>query len=191
MSFFDDTKNAGLLLLIIALLDIVFALVSVFALDGYKDLAMWKKILVIVGAVLGAAIIAFIGMGIYKGGISFQIGEFFSDVNSKFGVLVATTAGIGFADLVEGIFNIIAYGGTSIGSLVIAVLLIVMAWLMVSGDKVAGNVVWIILLILYIIGIIVSAIASLVLVGIPSLLLFIMLLLFLLSPEVKSKMGMN
>ena len=129
--------------------------------------------------------------GIMKGSVAFQIGPFFSDVNSKFGVLVAGTAGIGIADLVEGIFNIIAFGGTSVGSLVIAVILIVMAWLMVSGGKVAGNVIWIILLIIYIIGIIVSAIASLVLVGIPSLLLFIMLLLFLLSPEVKSKMGMN
>lgn len=191
MSFFDDTKNAGLLLLIIALMDIVFALISIFALDGYKDLEMWKKILVIVGAVIGAAILALLGFGIMKGSVAFQIGPFFSDVNSKFGVLVAGTAGIGIADLIEGIFNIIAFGGTSVGSLVIAVILLVMAWLMVSGGKVAGNVIWIILLIIYIIGIIVSAIASLVLVGIPSLLLFIMLLLFLLSPEVKSKMGMN
>jgi hypothetical protein len=191
MSFFDDTKNAGLLLLIIALMDIVFALISIFALDGYKDLEMWKKILVIVGAVIGAAILALLGFGIMKGGVAFQIGPFFSDVKSKFGVLVAGTAGIGIADLIEGIFNIIAFGATSVGSLVSAVILIVMAWLMVSGGKVAGNVIWIILLIIYIIGIIVSAIASLVLVGIPSLLLFIMLLLFLLSPEVKSKMGMN
>ena len=190
MSFFDDTKNAGLLLLIIALMDIVFAVVAVFALDGYKDLETWKKILVIVGAVIGAAVIGLLGMGIMKGSVSFQIGKFFSDVGSKFGVLVAVTAGIGVADIIEGIFNIIAFGGTSVGSLVIAVILLVMAWLMVEGGKVAGNVIWIILLILYIIGIVVSAIASLALVGIPSLLLFIMLLLFLLSPEVKKRMGM-
>ena len=108
MSFFDDTKNAGLLLLIIALMDIVFALISIFALEDYKDLEMWKKILVIVGAVIGAAILALLGFGIMKGGVAFQIGPFFSDVKSKFGVLVAGTAGIGIADLVEGIFNIIA-----------------------------------------------------------------------------------
>ena len=190
MSFFDDTKNAGLLLLIIALMDIIFAVVSIFALEDFKDLEMWKKILVIVGAVIGAAIIACIGLGIKNGAMSFQIGDFFSDVKSKFGVLVAVTAGIAIADIVEGIFNIIAYGGTSVGALVIAVLLLIMAWFMVNGGKLAGNIIWIILLILYIIGIVVSAIASIVLVGIPSLLLYIMLLLFLLSPEVKNKMGM-
>ena len=190
MSFFQEPKNAGLLMLIIALMDIVFAVISVFFLDGYKDMETWKKIIVIVGAVIGAVFLAFVGMGIMKGGISFQIGPFFNDVTSKYGVLVAGTAAIGIADVIEGIFNIVAYGGTSIGTLVIAVVLIVMAWLMVAGDKLALNVIWIILLIIYIIGIIVSAIASLVLVGIPSLLLFILFLTFLLSPEVKQKMGM-
>ena len=42
-----------------------------------------------------------------------------------------------------------------------------------------------------IIGIIFSIIAILALIGIPMLLLYIMLLVFLLSPEVKSRMGMN
>ena len=54
MSFFDETKNAGLVLLIIALLGIILAIVAVFALDGYKDLEMWKKVMIIVGAVLVA-----------------------------------------------------------------------------------------------------------------------------------------
>ncbi len=151
---------------------------------------MWKKILVIVGSTIGTAIYALIGLGIKKGAMSSQIGDFFSDVNSKFGVLVAITAGMGVTDFVSGIFQVIAYGGTSVGGIVVAVLMLVMAWFMVNGGKLAGNIIWIILLIIYIIGIVVSAIASLVLVGIPSLLLFIMLLVFLLSPEAKSKMGM-
>ncbi len=190
MSFFDDTKNAGLLLLILAVMDIVFSLIAVFAFEEYKDLDTWKKILVIVGSVISAVIYGYIGLGIKNGSIGFQVGPFFSDVNSKFGVLVAIVAGMGVADLVSGIFQIVAFGGTSVMSVVIAVIMIVMAFLMVSGDKLAGNVVWIILLIVFILGIIASAIASIVLVGIPSLLLFIMLLIFLLSPEVKSKMGM-
>jgi len=190
MSFFDDTKNVGLLLLIIALLGIILSAVSLFALEAFKNLDMWKKIVALVGSVIGAAVYAILGLGIMKGQCMIQIGSLFSDVKSKFGVLVAGTAGVGISELVEGIFSIIAYGASNAMTIVVAVLLIVMAWLMVSGGKLAGNVIWIILLILYILGIIGSIIAIIALIGIPLLLLFIMLLLFLLSPEVKSKMGM-
>ena len=190
MSFFDDTKNAGLLLLIIALLSIVFSIITVFALDGYKDAEMVKKILWIVGAVLGAAIYAILGLGIKNGKCMVQIGGFFSDVTSKFGVLVAITAGVGIADVVSGVFATIAFGAGNVSSIVVGILLILVAWLMLDGGKVANNVIWIILLIIYIIGIIFSLLACLALIGIPMLLLYIMLLLFLLSPEVKSKMGM-
>ena len=190
MSFFDDTKNVGLLLLIIALIGVVMTVISLFALDSYKDLDTWKKIVVLVGSVIGAAIYAILGLGIMKGQCMIQIGGLFSDVKSKFGVLVAGTAGVGLSELVEGIFSIIAFGATNAGTIVIAVRLIVMAWLMVDGGKLAGNIIWIVLLIVYILGIIFSIIAIIVLIGIPLLLLFIMLLLFLLSPEVKSRMGM-
>lgn len=189
MSFFDDTKNAGILLLIVALISIIASVVAVFALESYRDLDTWKKIVTIVGSVLGAAIYAILGLGIKNGHCMIQIGNLFSDVNSKFGVLVATTAGVGIADLVTSIFSIVAFGGTSVGTLVIAILMIVMAWLMVEGGALAANVIWIILLILYILGIIFSIIAIIVIIGIPLLLLYIMLLLFLLSPEVKAKMN--
>ena len=190
MSFFDDTKSVGYLMLIIALLSIVFTLIALFALDDYKDLEMWKKIVAIVGSVLGAVVYLIVGLGIIKGQCMFQVGDLFSDVKSKFGVLVAGTAAVGVSELVEGIFSVVAYGAVNAGTIVIALLLIIMAYLMVNGGTLAGNVIWIILLILYILGIIFSIIAILALIGIPLLLLYIILLLFLLSPEVKSKMGM-
>ena len=190
MSFFDETRNAGILLLIIALLGIVFSIIAVFAFDGYKDAEMVKKVLWIVGAVLGSVIYAILGLGIMNGNCMVQIGGFFSDVTSKFGVLVAVTAGVGVAEIINGLFATIAFGAGNIGSIVVGVLLVLIAWLMLDGGKLANNIIWIILLIVYIIGIIVSLIACLALIGIPMLLLFIMLLIFLLSPEVKSKMGM-
>ena len=55
MSFFDETKNAGLLLVIIALLGIVFTAVAAFAFDPYKDSETWRKIVMILGAVVGSA----------------------------------------------------------------------------------------------------------------------------------------
>ena len=192
MSFFDETKNAGLTLLIIALLGIIFAVITVFAFDGYKDAATWKKIVWIVGAVLGSAVYVILGLDIMNGSCRFQIGNLFSDVTSKFGVLVALTAGFGIAEIINSLFAVIAgfdVGG-QIGSIVVGVLFIVMAWLLVDGQEDARKVVWIILLILYIIMLIFSILACLVLIGIPMLILSIFLVVFLVSPEVKSKCGM-
>ncbi len=192
MSFFDETKNAGLVLLIIALLGIILAIVAVFALDGYKDLEMWKKVMIIVGALLGSAVYVILGLDIMKGSATIQIGNLFSDLTSKFGVLIGLTAGFGVSEVLNSIFSVIAGFdvGSEIGSIVVGVLFIVMAWLLADGQEDARKVVWIILLILYILMLIFSILACLVLIGIPMLLLSIFLLVFLLSPEVKGKCGM-
>ena len=192
MSFFDETKNAGLVLLIIALLGVVLAIVAVFALDGYKDLEMWKKIMIIVGAVLGSAVYVILGLDIMKGSATLQIGNLFSDLTSKFGVLVALTAGFGISEVLNSIFAVIAGFdvGSQIGSIVIGVLFIVMAWLLVDGGEDARKIMWIILLVLYILMLIFSILACLVLIGIPMLLLSIFLVTYILSPEVKGKCGM-
>ena len=192
MSFFDETKNAGLVLLIIALLGIVFAAIAVFLLDGYKDMEMWKKIVFIIGAVVGSAVYVILGLDIMAGSCRFQIGNLFSDVTSKFGVLVALTAGFGISEVLNSIISIIAgfdVGG-QIGSIVVGILFIVMAFLLAGDNEDARKVIWIILLILYILMLIFSILACLVLIGIPMLLLSIFLVTYLLSPEVKSKCGM-
>ena len=192
MSFFDETKNAGLVLLIIALMGIVFAVIAVFAFDGYKDAEMWKKIVYIVGAVVGSAVYVILGLDIMKGSCMFQIGNLFSDVTSKFGVLVALTAAFGISEIINSIFSVIGgfdVGG-QIGAIVVGILFIVMAVLLAGDNQDARKVVWIILLILYIIMLIFSILACLVLIGIPMLLLSIFLVTYLLSPEVKEKCGM-
>ena len=191
MSFFDETRNAGILLLIVALLGIVFAAVAVFAIEGYKDAEMWKKIVYITGAVASSAVLAILGLDIMNGSCRFQIGKLFSDVTSKYGVLVAITAGFGITQIIESIFSIIAFGGLGeVFQIIVGVLFILMAWLLVEGQQDARNVVWIILLILYIIMAIVMFIACFVLVGIPFFLLSICLIVYLVSPEVKQQCGM-
>ena len=192
MSFFDETKNAGIVLLIIALMGVVFAVIAVFAFDGYKDAEMWKKIVYIVGAVVGSAVYVILGLDIMKGSCRFQIGNLFSDVTSKFGVLVALTAAFGISEIINSIFSVIGgfdVGG-QIGAIVVGILFIVMAVLLAGDNQDARKVVWIILLILYILMLIFSILACLVLIGIPMLLLSIFLIVFLVSPEVKSKCGM-
>ena len=180
-----------MVLLIAALLEVIFTAIAAFAFEPYKDAEVWKQIMMIVGAVLGAAVFLIVGMGIKNGSCMIQIGNLFSDVSSKFGVVVAITAAFGLSGIVNAIFTVIGFGGASaIVSIVIGVLFIVLAWLLASGESDARKVVWIILLVLYIIYLIVSIFAALVLVGIPDLLLSIILVTYLLSPEVKGKCGM-
>ena len=190
MSFFDEPKNAGTLLLIIALLNIILSVIVVFAIKPYKDMELWKQIIMLVGSVLVAAIYAILGLDIQKGECRFKIGEFFNDVKSKFGVLLAITATAGIVDIISGISTAFGSPASGIYSIVVGILLIVMAYIMVTGNKEANQVVWVILLILYILMLIGSIIACLALIGIPMLLLSIILITFLISPEVKSKMGM-
>ena len=190
MSFFDESKNVGLLLIIIAALDIIFTLIAVFAFDGYKDMALWKKIVMIVGVLITSGLYLLLGLDIQNGSCRLQIGEFFNDVVSKFGVLLAITAATGIINIIDGLALVFYNPGSGLMNIVIGVLMLVMAYLMVSGGKEANQVVWVILLILYILMLIGSVFLCLVLIGIPMLLLSIMLLVFLLSPEVKSKMGM-
>ena len=182
MSFFDEPKNAGTLLLIIALLNIILSVIVVFAIKPYKDMELWKQIIMLVGSVLVAAIYAILGLDIQNGECRFKIGEFFNDVKSKFGVLLV--------DIISGISTAFGSPASGIYSIVVGILLIVMAYIMVTGNKEANQVVWVILLILYILMLIGSIIACLALIGIPMLLLSIMLITFLINPEVKSKMGM-
>ena len=191
MSFFDETKNAGIVLLIIALLGLVLTVVAAFVLADYKEAEMWRKIVLIIGAVLGSAVYLILGLDMMNGKCRFQIGNLFSDVTSKYGALIALTAGFGISSIVSSLFSAIAgfSVASQIGSIVVGILFIVMAWLLADGAEDARKVVWIILLILYIIMLIFSIFAALVLIGIPVLLLAIFLLVFLLSPEVKSKCG--
>lgn len=191
MSFFDETKNAGLLLVIIALLGIVFTAVAAFAFDPYKDSETWRKIVMILGAVVGSAVYAILGLDIMNGKARFQIGNLFSDLTSKFGVVVAITAAFGLSSIISCIFSAIAYaGGADIVSIIIGILFILMAWLLADKDEDVRKIIWIILLVLYILMLIVSIFAILVLIGIPMFLLALFLVLFLLSPEVKGKCGM-
>lgn len=179
-SFFEDTKNAGTLLLIIGLIAVIVGIVSLFI--GDKE--TWRKILGVVGCVIEGAIYVILGLDIRNGACRFQIGSFFSDVKSKYGVLLAILFANAAGTLVSGICTLAVF------SIIVAVLLFVMCYFMVNGGKLAGNIIWIILLILFILEIIAGVLSIIVLVGIPILLLGILELVFLLSPEVKQKMGM-
>ena len=103
MSFFDDTKNAGLLLWIAGIIMIVagiLAIIAPFILDECKDWEMLKKV--------GFAVI---GVGSLVAAIVyFKLGKDIKDGSySKFQVISAFIAAVAYASLISGIIGGIGY----------------------------------------------------------------------------------
>lgn len=194
MSYFDEPKNAGLLLLIIGVIAVICGVISMFmVVDGTNvsfstDIKL-AGIMSLIGALICGIIYIVLGMDVRAGAAKVQIGNFFTDLSSKYGLLTAFLAVEGIGGIISAICTMIGSGvGGGILSLIIAIIILIFAYLMSVGN--AGKVIWIILAIIFVLGIILGIFSIIAIVGIPILLLYIMLFCFLVSPEVKEKMGM-
>ena len=200
MSFFDNNKNVGTLLIIIGVISVICGIIVLFVNfdDGVKiaEDVKGSDILSCIGAVIPGLIFMLLGSDIRNGSCKIQLGEFLSDVQSKFGILVAViftdAIGLIITSVIEVINDVVfkSLDMANVSSIVLGIVMIILAYLMIKGGSISGKIIWIILAIVFVIGIIGSAITCLVLVGIPFLLLYLMLFAFLLSPEVKQKMSM-
>lgn len=189
MSFFDETKNFGLMAMIAGLVMVLSAILWVV--DGY-DLGL-------IGVLIAGLLLLIFGLGVYQGESKLNIGSLFDEgVTSKFGLVVAFIIIVGVIDIVQGIFAL------NIMSIVVGVLLILFGFLMkMDLSPILEKIIWIILLIVFLLGII-SGILSVVgafggeplwivlnvLNAVAYLVIYIMLFLYMLSPEVKSRMSM-
>lgn len=156
MSFFDDTKNAGLLLWIGGILMIIagiLAIIAPFVVDGCKDWETTKK-----------AGYAIIGVGSLVAAIVFfKLGK---DVKSgsydKFKVLVMFIAAVAYASLVSGIIGGIGYfvaaeWANGAVSIVIGIIIwLILTWankkLNDGKEGLADKIIWIVLLIIFLLG---------------------------------------
>ncbi len=189
MSFFDETKNFGLMAMIAGLVMVLSAILWVV--DGF-DLGL-------IGVLIAGLLLLIFGLGVYQGESKLNIGSLFDEgVTSKFGLVVAFIIIVGVIDIVQGIFAL------NIMSIVVGVLLILFGFLMkMDLSPILEKIIWIILLIVFLLGII-SGILSVVgafggeplwivlnvLNAVAYLVIYIMLFLYMLSPEVKSRMSM-
>ena len=190
MSFFDETKNFGLMAMIAGLVMVLSAILRVV--DG-SDLGL-------IGVLIAGLLLLIFGLGVYQGESKLNIGSLFDEgVTSKFGLVVAFIIIVGVIDIVQGIFAL------NIMSIVVGVLLILFGFLMkMDLSPILEKIIWIILLIVFLLGIIISGILSVVgafggeplwivlnvLNAVAYLVIYIMLFLYMLSPEVKSRMSM-
>lgn len=189
VSFFDETKNFGLMAMIAGLVMVLSAILWVV--DGF-DLGL-------IGVLIAGLLLLIFGLGVYQGESKLNIGSLFDEgVTSKFGLVVAFIIIVGVIDIVQGIFAL------NIMSIVVGVLLILFGFLMkMDLSPILEKIIWIILLIVFLLGII-SGILSVVgafggeplwivlnvLNAVAYLVIYIMLFLYMLSPEVKSRMSM-
>lgn len=182
MSFFDDTKNAGTLYLIIGIMFIIAGIAGAFASDSEDST---NKILYVVDGLISGFIFLLFGRDIRRGCATLHISNFFDDLISKFGVLAGSVALAGLVSIISGICTFNPF------SIVVGLIIILFAYLMLDGKAtISDKIIWIILLIVFVLGLIGSLIMILAIIGIPLFLLHLLLLVYLFSPEVKTKMGM-
>jgi len=216
MSFLEDNKNIGLLLIIVGIMSILAPLILFM-----YDISTTYVVVLVVGGIIAGMIYIFSGLSVRDGtddklGIlpmfAGMIGLTISHDN-KVGTPALMVMILGITSLINGIFSLIAGAvlgaiGSGISSAVIGIIIgifFLIAAPIVAGNKKSssGNVVWIILLILIILGILGALLTAfagfffalyglmMLILGICLLLLFIYLLLRVLSPEIKKNMGVD
>jgi len=209
MSFFSEPKNAGLAFIIIGVITVVFGIITVilglmkFEIDVGDETKVFA---------LGAAIAA-IGSIIY-GCMQFGYGKKVRDgtISAKIDILATFVKLVGVGAIVTGIFGAIgelvnsldagkeildALGGSLVSALISIVIGLIIIWIgtkINDGKQTLGDkIIWVILLIVFILGIIAAIIEFFGIVTIPlaicDLIIYVFMLLLLFDPEVKSEMG--
>ena len=192
MSFFDDTKNVGLMMFVIAILGLIQAVLQIVNGATYDGETVKKVgyVIIGIGALLGAIIFFKFGNSVRTGSIS-----------GKLDVVAGFVQTVGYMTIVSSIFAII--GGALVGAEFAAggvILLIIGAIVLYLGKKIndgkntgADSVLWIILVIVFFI-MMLASLAGLfgnifdIIDGICSFVMYLCILLFMFDKEIKSAM---
>lgn len=191
MSFFTEPKNAGLALMIVAVLNIIAGIVGIY--DGATGGFDTGAVVVAIGAIVCALVIFGFGRSIA------------SAMLSKIEIVSGYVKVVGLTTIIGGIFGLgyIANDGMAIGAIGLAVVMLVIGLIImwvasrIGDGKVdtLDRVIWIILVVLMIFLIIGSIINLLdffvgTIIAICDIIIYVFLLSLLLDGDVKSKMGM-
>lgn len=185
MSFFDQPKNAGMALLIVAILELILCIAGIaLALTAEGD-TNWGSVVMSIGAILCAVVYFKFAQELRGGAITAKI-----DILSKF-IYVA-----GIVSIIGGIFGLVADIVSGIFSIIIGLIILWCAKKVNDGKQgVIDKILWIILLILMILSVI-GGIMMLPLFplgtidGICSIIISVFILTLLFDSSVKKEMGM-
>lgn len=205
MSFFDNTKTLGLVLLIVGILYVLGAILVIAA--GFVDLSSIVHppegvdpsatffIIAGIGALLAAIVYMKNAMAVRSGAIS-----------AKIDVLACYVQTVGLAFLISGVFDAIAagvaVGGAEgiIGAIIGAIFIIIIALIIMfigrkinDGKQTTGDkIIWVILLLAFLIMLVLNILGILAdpIGGIAGILISLFMLGFLFDSDVKRQMGM-
>ena len=192
MSFFDQPKNAGLAMIVVAIVEVIAAIINIVAAATADDGIDFNGIIVAIGLIITAVIYFKYGSQVRSGAISAKIDILASFVNV-----------VGVISIVNGVFQIIAgvAGGAGlIGNGVINIiigLIICFCGKKINDGKetTLDKIIWIILLVVFIIEILANIVMLIgfpigTLMGICGIIIYVFMTLLLLDGDVKKAMGM-
>ena len=192
MSFFDQPKNAGLAMIVVAIVEVIAAIINIVAAATADDGIDFSGIIVAIGLIITAVIYFKYGSQVRSGAISAKIDILASFVNV-----------VGVISIVNGVFQIIAgvAGGAGlIGNGVINIiigLIICFCGKKINDGKetTLDKIIWIILLVIFIIELLLNIVALIgfpigTILGICGIIIYIFMLTLLFDGEVKKEMGM-
>ena len=188
MSFLSDTKNFGLLAMVIAVVNVA---VSVFTFTSDGDF-VWN-VIDGVGGILAGLVMLAAGVTIFtKRFPPFMDRLFVDGASSKFGVITGYTAAIG----VSVIVGLGPTPGSIVWGVLVGILLLVLVWVITHERKdMISKILWVVLLVIYFFGIIHGVSIALygsiyLLTGLCESLLFLLAFLYLFDMSVKDKFGL-
>ena len=195
MSFFDNPRNAGLALMIVGLIQIIFGGIISIALgamnyEGYST----ASIVLGVGYIITGAILFMFGSKVRGGTVS-----------AKIDILAGYVKVVGICIIISGIFSaisVVAIGG-DLGSAIVSIIISIIIGLIVlfisskinDGKQTTGDkIIWVILLLAFIIYLILAILEIITIIGIINgicdLIISVFMLMLLFDGEVKKEMGM-
>ena len=192
MSFFDQPKNAGLAMIVVAIVEVIAAIINIVAAATADDGIDFSGIIVAIGLIITAVIYFKYGSQVRSGAISAKIDILASFVNV-----------VGVISIVNGVFQIIAgvAGGAGlIGNGVINIiigLIICFCGKKINDGKetTLDKILGIILLVIFVIELLANIVVLVgfpigTLMGICGIIIYVFMTLLLLDGEVKKAMGM-
>lgn len=219
MSFLDDTKNVGTAIWAIGIIEIIAAIITIVMAfvddDLNDDVAVW--VVIGIGELICAIVYFAFGQRI-RGGkqvhnkvvdkLDVTAG---SETSSKFGVITGLVMVVGYVTVIMGIFYLIAgccnfddFGGYVTSGIVMIILGIIVLWIYTKiTDSTVGTfdkVMWIVLVIIFILGIIFSLVGMFggdgirlilsLIIGILNLIIYLCVTVWMFDDDVKAKFGM-
>lgn len=186
MSFFDQPKNAGLAMIVVAIVNILVAIANIVVAATAEDGINYGGIITAVGLVITGVIYFKFGSNVRSGNISKKIDILASFVNV-----------VGINTIITGVFAIIAGSfETGVWNIIFGLIICYCGKKINDGKETTlDKILWIILMLIFVISILLNIMLLIAfplgtLLGICGIIIYVFMTLLLLDGEVKKAMGM-